>query len=282
MIINGKVRHTLVCSDTEKNKIVFVDEDGVITNEIDNTPGIFDLWALPDGDILFCQNSGMGTTGVYRVERCGKSVMRYLTKKELFSCQPLENGNILLGLLGEPQLLEITSDGDIVKSFDVGYQGLPHEGMRMARKIGDCYYVVQPGINKIRKLSADGEIVKEYDIHPDAFGMVLLPNGNIVYSCMSGAYELNENGEEVWSLTDADVPGINIRWLLGVQLLSNGNLVFTNWMGHGHFDEGVHVFEVDRQKNIVWSMDSRGTLGMPSVTQILDEDCAKVCFDVTK
>lgn len=112
--------------------------------------------------------------------------------------------------------------------------------------------------------------------------MVLLPDGNIVYSCMSGAYELNENGEEVWSLTDADVPGINIRWLLGIQLLSNGNLVFTNWMGHGHFDEGVHFFEVDRQKNIVWSLDSRGTLDMPSVTQILDEDCAEVCFTPAK
>lgn len=282
MIINGKERHSLVCSDTEKNILVFIDKDGVITNKIDNVPGIFDLWVLPDGDIMFCQNSGIGTAGVYLVDRSGKLVMRYLTKKELFSCQPLENGNILLGLLGEPELLEITPDGETVRSFDIPYQGLEHEGMRMARKINNAYFVVQPGINRIRKLSLNGEIVSEFDIHPDAFGFVVLPNGNMVYTCMSGAYELNEKGEEVWSLTDADVPEINIRWLLGVQLLSNGDLVFTNWMGHGHFDEGVHIFEVDRQKNIVWSLDSRGTLAMPSVTQILDEDCAKVCFTPAK
>lgn len=282
MIITGEAGHSLVCSDTEKNKLVFIDKDGVIINEIENVPGVFDLWALPDGDILYAQNSGLETAGVYRVDRSGNVVTRYLTEKELFSCQPLENGNILLGLLGEPQLLEITSDGEIFASLEIPYQGLPHEGMRMARKIGDAYYIVQPGINKIRKISNDGVIIKEFNIHPDAFGLVVLPDGNIVYTCMSGAYILNEQGEEIWSLTAADIPEINIRWLLGVQLLSNGNFVFTNWMGHGHFDEGVHFFEVDQEKHIVWTLDSRGTLGMPSVTQVLDEDSAQVCYTPNK
>ncbi len=282
MKITGKVRHNFVCSDTYTNKLVFINEDGVITNEIGDAVGAFDFWALPGGDLLYSRNSGIETAGVVRVDRTGKVVMRYYSQKEIFSCQPLENGNILLGLLGEPQLLEITPEGKPVASFDIPYQGNPHEGMRMARKIGNEYYVVQPGLNKIRKFSAAGAIIGEFDIRPDAFGLVVRPNGNIVYTCMSGAYELNGNGGEVWSLTAADVPEIHICWLLGVQLLSNGNLVFTNWMGHGHFDEGVHIFEVDRQKKVVWSVDSRGDLGMPAATQVLDEDCAKVCFTPAK
>ena len=154
--------------------------------------------------------------------------------------------------------------------------------MRLARKIGNAYFLVQPGINKIRKLSINGEIITEFDIRPDAFGLVVLPNGHIVYSCMSGAYELDENGKEIWDLTNSDIPQISIRWLLGIQLLSNGNLVFTNWMGHGHLDEGIQFFEVDNQKKIVWSLDGRGRLLMPATLQILDEDLKKVCFTPMK
>lgn len=282
MKITGKVRHSFICSDTFSNKLLFINGDGVITNEIENVIGAFDLWALPDGDVLYTRNSGAETGGVVRADPSGRTVMRYYSQKEIFSCQPLENGNILLGLLGEPQLLEITPEGKPAASLEIPYQGIPHEGMRMARRIRNAYYVVQPGLNKIRKLTVGGLPVKEFNIRPDAFGLVMKPDGNIVYTCMSGAYELNENGEEIWSLTAADVPEIGIRWLLGIQLLSNGNLVLTNWMGHGHFDEGVHIFEVDRQKNVVWSVDGRGDLGTPAAVQILDDDRAGVCFTPAK
>ena len=99
---------------------------------------------------------------------------------------------------------------------------------------------------------------------------------------MSGAYELDQDGNVVWSLTNDDIPEMNICWLLGVQLLSDGNLVFTNWMGHGHFDEGVHFFEVNKNKEVVWSLDSRQTLQMPATLQILDEDAYKVCYTPMK
>ncbi len=282
MKIAGNERHSFVCSDTATNKLIFIDKDGKITQEICDIVGAFDLWVLPNGKILYAHNSGIDTAGVTILNSDGSIAMHYLAGKEIFSCQPLENGNILLGLLGKPQLLEIDSDGNRVNQINIPYEGPSHEGMRLARKIGNAYFLVQPGINKIRKLSLSGEIVTEFDIHPDAFGLVVLPNGHIVYSCMSGAYELDENGKEIWQLTNDDIPQISIRWLLGIQLLSNGNLVFTNWMGHGHLDEGIQFFEVNNKKRIVWSLDGRGTLQMPATLQILDEDWEKVCFTPMK
>ncbi|MBQ6825532.1 MAG: hypothetical protein IJP34_02590 [Clostridia bacterium] len=282
MKITGNERHSFVCSDTATNKLIFIDKDGKITQEICDIVGAFDLWVLPNGKILYAHNSGIDTAGVTILNSDGSVAMRYLAGKEIFSCQPLENGNILLGLLGEPQLLEIDSNGNKVSQINIPYEGPSHEGMRLARKIGNAYFLVQPGINKIRKLSINGEIITEFDIRPDAFGLVVLPNGHIVYSCMSGAYELDENGKEIWDLTNSDIPQISIRWLLGIQLLSNGNLVFTNWMGHGHLDEGIQFFEVDNQKKIVWSLDGRGRLLMPATLQILDEDLKKVCFTPMK
>lgn len=282
MKISGSKRHSLICSDTATKKLLFIDKDGNITQEICDVPGAFDLWALPEGKILYSHNSGIDTAGVTLLNSDSSVAMHYLTGKEIFSCQPLENGNVLLGLLGEPQLLEIDCKGNTINQINIPYEGKSHEGMRLARKIGNAYFVVQPGINKIRKLSLNGEIIKEFDIHSDAFGLVALPNGNIVYSCMSGAYELDENGIEIWSLTNDDIPQINICWLLGLQLLSNGNLVFANWMGHGHLDEGIHFFEVNNKKEIVWYLDGRGTLQMPATFQVLDEDPTKVCYTPMK
>lgn len=282
MKITGTKRHNFVCSDTLLCQFVHIDKDGNIINQIGGIIGAFDLWVLPEGNILYAHNSGLETGGVTILNKDGEVVMNYVTGKELFSCQPLENGNILLGLLGEPELLEIDKNGNKINQIFVEYVGHSHEGMRLARKIGDAYYLVQPGINKIRKLNLDGTIVKEFDIMPDAFGLVVRPDGNIVYSCMSGAYELDQNGNVVWSLTNEDIPEMNICWLLGVQLLSDGNLVFTNWMGHGHFDEGVHFFEVNKNKEVVWSLDSRQTLQMPATLQILDENAHKVCYTPTK
>ena len=282
MIISGNEQHHFICSDTETSKLLFINEIGKITQEICDVIGAFDLWVLPNGDILYAHNSGRNSAGVTLLSSDGTVKNRYLTGKEIFSCQPLKNGHVLLGLLGEPQLLEIDFNGNIFAQIHIPYEGPSHEGMRLARKIGNAYLLVQPGTNKILKLSLDGKIIQEFDIHHDAFGFVVLPDNHILYTCMSGAYELDENGNEVWSLTNSDVPEINIRWLLGVQRLSNGNFVFTNWMGHGHLGEGIHFFEVNRSKEVVWSLDSRNTLKTPAVLQVLDEDPVTVCFTPMK
>ena len=47
MNITGKVKHNFVFSDTLTNKLVFVNEDGEITNEIADAVGTFDFFALP-------------------------------------------------------------------------------------------------------------------------------------------------------------------------------------------------------------------------------------------
>ncbi|MBR3894033.1 MAG: hypothetical protein IKJ35_02685 [Clostridia bacterium] len=279
MKFSGIEKHCFVCVDTSRCKIFWIDEAGEVVREIRGAVGCFDLFVLPDGRLLYAHfGEGAPSDGFSILNSDGSSAMCYRTEKEIFSCQPLPNGNILLGELGSRRIVEVSPAGEVVLEIPVPYEGNPHECFRAVRKIGEVYYAVQPGLNLIRKFTADGTVEREYAIRPDAFGLVMRPNGNLVYTCMSGAYELDSNGNEVWSLTDADVPEMGIRWLLGVQLLSNGNLVFTNWMGHGHTDEGIHFFEVNREKQVVWSCDARGTLREPAVLQILDEDAATVCY----
>ncbi len=284
MKITGTERHRFVCVDTAAKKMVWFDEDGRILRELNDITSCFDVFILPDGRILYphfgkhAPSDGFSILSPDGNER----TMLYCTEKEVFSCQPLPNGNVLVGELGPKRMVEVTPAGEIAMEIPLPYEGKSHECLRMVRKIGDCYYALQPGLNRIRRFAADGTPEKDYSIRPDAFGFVQLPSGNLVYTCMSGAYELDAEGNEVWSLTHADIPEMNIRWLLGIQLLGNGNLVLSNWMGHGHADEGIHFFEVTREKKVVWAFDGRGTLVEPAVLQILEEDAEIVCFRPTK
>ena len=272
--------HDFVCVDPAAHRIVWIDRKGQIVREITNAYNSFDLFALPNGQILYPHfgSSQAPGDGFSLVNPDGSVALVYRTEKEVFSCQPLSNGNILVGELGKKRLTEISPSGEVVLEIPVPYDGPSHECLRAVRKIGDDYYAVSPGMKSILCFSRDGTLQKTYHTHSDAFGMVMLQNGNLVYAGMSGAYELDADGNEVWSLTAEDVPQIHIRWLLGVQLLANGNLVFSNWMGHGHRDEGIHLFEVNREKQVVWTFDGRGMLKEPAAVQILDEDAEAVCY----
>lgn len=283
MIIFGTERHRLVLTDSSARRIVWLDEEGNIEREIPNVQNCFEIFQLPNGQVLYPHfGSNAPSDGFSLVNPDGSVALVYHTEQEVFSCQPLPNGNVLVGELRPKRLTEVSPSGEVVLEIPVPYEGNPHECLRAVRKVGDLYYAVSPGAQSIFRFSADGRLEKTYRTHPDTFGMVLRPNGNLVYACMSGAYELDPDGNEVWSLTDADVPEMNIRWLLGVQLLSNGNLVLTNWLGHGHTDEGIQCFEVNYEKQVVWGLDGRGTLLQPASVQILDEDAEAVCYSPMK
>ncbi|MBO5281359.1 MAG: hypothetical protein J6B55_09170 [Clostridia bacterium] len=280
MIISGTERHRLVLVDPAAHRIVWLDWEGRIEREITNAYGCFDVFALPNGQVLYPHfgSSNAPSDGFSLVDPDGSVALIYHTQGEVFSCQPLPNGNVLVGELRSTRRTEVSPMGEVVLEIPVSYEGNPHECLRAVRKVGDSYYAVSPGAQSIFRFSQDGALEQTYHTHPDTFGMVILPNGNLVYACMSGAYGLDPDGNEVWSLTDADVPEMNIRWLLGVQLLSNGNLVFTNWLGHGHTDEGIQCFEVNHEKQVVWYLDGRGTFLQPAAVQILDEEAGAVCY----
>ena len=279
MTVSGTERHRLVLTDPAAHRIVWLDEEGNIEREITDVHSCFEVFVLPGGQVLYPHfGSKAPSDGFSLVNPDGSVALVYHTEREVFSCQPLPNGNVLVGELYFKRLSEVSPSGEVIREIPVPYEGKPHECLRAVRKIGQSYYAVSPGAQSIFRFAADGTLEKTYRTRPDAFGMVLRPNGNLVYACMSGAYELDPDGNEVWSLTNADVPEMNIRWLLGVQLLSNGNLVLTNWLGHGHTDEGIHCFEVNYEKQVVWSLDGRGTLLEPASVQILDEDAEAVCY----
>lgn len=270
-IIKGTKKHSFICTDTDPQKLFEFDEEGNIVWELFIGCYAFDIWKMPNDTFLFC-HYGNEPSGIKIVDRSGNVLLNYETHNEVFGCQPLENGNILVGELRQKRLVEVNKNAEIVKEIPVFYdKDELHEVMRTPRKCKNGeYFVAQPGLCKIIRYNENGNIIKQYDTNPDSFGVLEEDNGNILYTCKTGLYELDKDGKEIWSLTNEDVPEMNIKWLLGMQLLPDGNIVVCNWLGHGCEHQGCPLFEVNREKQIVWSCHSEYLTSNMANFQLLD------------
>lgn len=283
---DGSWSHSFLCSNTSSSELLEFDANGKVSWSLKTSGAIFDLWQLDDGRILY-SHYGEGGSGARIVDRDGKITFDYLrdNTNEIFSLQPLSDGFVLTGELREKRLAEINPDGKVEKIIPFTYEEEQiHEAMRSVRKLPDgTYMVVSPGLKKILFLNENGTVVEQFQTHPDMFGAAFRKNGNLVYGCMSGIYELDPQGREVWSFTAEDAKEIGICWILGVFLRENGNIIANNWLGHGREGQGVPVFEVTPDKKVVWTCDCRdrvGTLG--NFYPLVSEKCENVAKNVLK
>ena len=57
-----------------------------------------------------------------------------------------------------------------------------------------------------------------------------------------------------------------------MEVLPNGNLVLTNWLGHNQFGRSVHAIEITRNKRIVWIYKDHSILKTMSSIQLMDRN----------
>ena len=79
---------------------------------------------------------------------------------------------------------------------------------------------------------------------------------NTLISCgtQKRVIEVTPDKKIAWEFSAKDAPELNITWVSSIQLLSNGNLIVGNFL-RGHEGKGAHVFEVTREKKVVWKWD---------------------------
>ena len=275
MKITGSQRHSFVFVETDKRQIIWVDKQGNITRRRTPEGVSFDVWAMPDGTVLYT-HYGLGTDGVSVVDKQDRVLFRYETQGEVFGCQPLENGNILLGEVRGQCITEVNRQGKVVRKIPVEYTGAnPHNAMRMVRRHRDTYFAVQPGSGEIALFEESGRLIRRVHTRMDTFGAVMRNNGNLLYTHRSGVVEVDPMGREVWELKAAEM---GVQWLLGIQLLESGNLVLTNWLGHDRHRMGIPFFEVTPEKRVVWTCDCTEAAEEAAVLQVLEENAERVCF----
>jgi hypothetical protein len=107
---NFRGPYACLIAEHAHNRVALLDAHGAVAWHY-GVPHPQDVWMLPNGNILTTYYQG-----VREVTRNKKIVWEYKTKKpnEIPSCQPLPDGNVLIGIVGECRLIEVNRRGAIV------------------------------------------------------------------------------------------------------------------------------------------------------------------------
>jgi uncharacterized membrane protein len=271
------VKHRFICTDNGQGKVVVVNEAGEIEWEYP-APACQDVWLLPNGNYLFTY-----VRGVQEVTTDKKVVWEYKSPDgtEVHNCQPLANGNVMIAECGTKRIIEVDRAGAIVKSipFETTTQNT-HLHVRIARQLANGNYVLAlVGEHVVRELDPQGQVVRNIPTPGDPYIGLRLPNGNTLIGCGDGhkLIEVDPANNIVWEVDENELPGIPLRFVAGVQRLPNGNTVVCNWGGHGHVGQQPQIFEITRDKQVVWKVEDNEKLRCIAHIQLLD-----VPGDVTK
>lgn len=265
--------HPFVCTDYTQGKVFVISAEGRIEWEYP-APNCNDVWILPSGNLLF--NTGHG---VKEVTRAKQVVFSYESQSATYACQRLSNGLTFIAECNSGRLLEVALDGKVMKEVCLLPRGTDGGGafMRNARRMENGHYLVAHyGLDVVREYDDQGRILREISAPGGPHTAIQLPNKNLLIACADRAsgsphvFEIDPKGKIVWSVGAQELPGIELKFMTGLQRLPNGNTVMSNWLGHDQFGKAPHIIEVTRDKRVVWTYDNHRDLRTVSSLQLLD------------
>lgn len=275
-----KVAHRFLATDNRNFRVVLVSPGGKIEWEYPNAGVCNDAWLLANGNVLFASKSDGVRLVVpdLKSRRGGKIVWHYRAPRgcEVHGCQPLPDGKALVARCGKPpKLIELDSAGKVVKEIALKSKSRnAHGQMRQARKTPKgTYLVTMLSEHAVHEVDAAGKVVRTIKVPGNPFAAIALPNGNVLIACGDGRklIEVDPTGKVVWQIGENDLPGQPLRFVAGLHRLPNGNTVVANWGGHGKIGTQPHLFEVTRDKKVVWQVFDNKQFKTLSSVHILDD-----------
>lgn len=263
-----------VGADYSQGVVFVMENDRIVWQH--KAPESNDVWELPNGNLLFTVG-----TGVLEITRQNDTVFYYQSESPVFACQRLANGNTFVGECNSGRLLEISSEGDILKEICILPAGVDDGGfafMRNARRLDNGHFLVAHyGSERVTEYDDQGRVVWNVDVPGGPHSVVRLPDGHTMVAVADWTrnprlVELDTNGDVVWEFSNADVPDRSLKFLGGLHCLSDGRILFTNWVGHENPEKRIHLFLIDKDKHILCQLKNHaGIETMSSVFSIRDK-----------
>ena len=263
-------------SEHAHDRILILDKSGAIVWEY-GVPHPQDVWMLPNGNVLTTYYQG-----VREITRDKQVVWEYTTEKpnEIPTCQPLPDGNVLIGIVGECRLIEVNPKGEILHEVPLSTsERTPHAQFRLCRKTAEGTYLVPfTAEGAVREYDHDGKVIREFPRKQSPVCAIRLENGHTLISAGGTVTEYGFDDQVVWELAEHDIPDIQIGVFAGIQRLDNGNTIVCNWNARDNGDKiGAHVFEVTEDKRVVWKI--AGThIGQVAQCRLLSDDSMRPLF----
>jgi hypothetical protein len=270
----GPVKHRFLKSGCDSGSVAIVAADGSIEWEYKITDETGDSWLLPNGNVVFSFKGG-----VRELTPDKTTVWEYKApaNTEVQSCQPLENDQFLIGEAhndGNSVLLEMGRDKKVTKTINIKTTTTdPHSEFRQVRKTAAGTYLVtqQRTGGKAQEYDGTGKLLRTFPC--GRYVAIRLPDSNTLIACGDDhrIIEVDAGDKIVWEVKESDIPNNKLLFVAGLQRLPNGNTVVANWSGHAGTPNQPQVFEITRDKKVVWEVKD-AKLNLISSVHILDSD----------
>jgi len=279
-------------SDYTSGKVCIVEADGSVSWSYAATNSN-DVWIMPDNALLFV--AGKAVREVSIPDK--KIKFEYTSTSTIYGTQRLPNGNTFVAECTGAQLLEVAPDGKVVKTVKLNPGPMEkgkgmlggtlgsHSYMRNARVLTNGHYLVSHYLGRrVAEYDAEGKEVWTAKMTTGVHSAVRLPNGNTMVALTDGGptglREISPSGEIVWSLTADSIRtrymASPLKFAAGFQVLPNGNILLSNWLGHGQFGRAPHLMEVTRDEKVVWTFDDHVNFKTIASVQVFPKDGEKL------
>jgi hypothetical protein len=243
---------------------------------------VHDCWMLPNGHVLVAD-------GVVREidPKTDEVVFQYRPKVTkgggTYACQRLENGLTLIGENSTGRILEVDKDGQIRFELQVKpYTPGSHHNMRIVRKLKNGNYLVcHSGEHRVREYTAKGDIVFDVEVSNIAFSAVRLDNGHTLVGQIDHITEFDAKGNTVWQFSNTHFKPLYINAICGLHALPNGNIVVGVYAAYKD-GQGTAMFEITRDKQLVWRYANPGVDNSIMGVQLLDAEGRPLPGDVLR
>ena len=228
---------------------------------------------LPNGHVFFPH--GGAARGAQEIDREHNVVWSYdSSAQELLGGERLANGDSLLGEGGPAKALELSAAKSVVRSIDVSTtEAAAHGQLRHLHRLdnGNVLLALE-GEGVAREVDATGKTVWQFPGVTRIHEAIRLKSGNTLIGGGDSkrVLEVTPGGDIAWEFNDKDAPELGLAFIASVQPLKNGDVLVCNWLG-ANGGNGVHAFQVTRDKRVVWKLDDHQLLKSVTTVTALDD-----------
>jgi hypothetical protein len=215
----------------------------------------YDGWRLKSGNYLCSAHEW-----VREISPKAEVIWEYHMQKpvELKTCMPLANGDVLTTDASSQELVWLTK-GQAVKRVPIpsAMKAAPHSRYNLLRRTPAGTFLLAMRAEKaFIEIDESGEELWRHPVPDLPVVAERLANGNTLMSWRGGLLEVNPDHELVWELKAADIEDFKVLIFGGFHRFENGNTLIANsdWHYHDAKEAAVQLFEVTRDKKVVWKL----------------------------
>jgi len=260
-----EITHRFLCIDNDPKdaRLIYVDQMAPARSWAVSLPDVAgrpakgqyrDLQLLDGGKVLVNHIDGAGEYSLTDGSLV-KQAVAGLTG--INTARRLPNGHTILA--NQKHLFECDTDGNLLRAVPLPTK--PKPNVRVMR-LTDANTVLFPSVGPrcIVEMDMNGNLLRTVPLIPGAKGYTYkkLPNGNFLAStgALCKIVELDTTGKMVSYVGGKEEhPDARLDFCSGWVHLPNGNIVMTNWLGHGKQGTGPHLVEFTPENKLVWQWE---------------------------